>query len=264
MTYKNPTPHNTMNSSPNMTNMFRPIIVTLAALLTTGVQAHAATITASENTYVHRNNSDRDESQEIQVKAEGDGNSRRAYLRFDTSTITNTLTSATLDLHFNNSVSSGTMHVWGLVDVNDTTGSNATNEATWGTDLIWNNKPEGDNSSPNDVIPDPPAANTLANMTSSPLGELTLSDSLDGTDLSVTLEHLDLQSLLNDDTNNQITLLLSLSSGSDTSSQVEIASLANTGGNRVPQLSFTQVPEPSAFALIAGCFGLTWVMLRRR
>jgi len=26
----------------------------------------------------------------------------------------------------------------------------------------------------------------------------------------------------------------------------------------------TVVPEPSAFALIAGCFGLTWVMLRRR
>lgn len=29
-------------------------------------------------------------------------------------------------------------------------------------------------------------------------------------------------------------------------------------------LTLTQVPEPSAFALLAGCFGLTWVMLRRR
>jgi hypothetical protein len=27
---------------------------------------------------------------------------------------------------------------------------------------------------------------------------------------------------------------------------------------------FTIVPEPSSFALLAGCFGLTWVMLRRR
>jgi len=26
----------------------------------------------------------------------------------------------------------------------------------------------------------------------------------------------------------------------------------------------TVVPEPSSFALLAGCFGLTWVMLRRR
>ena len=29
-------------------------------------------------------------------------------------------------------------------------------------------------------------------------------------------------------------------------------------------VAFEAVPEPSAFALIAGCFGLTWVMLRRR
>lgn len=28
--------------------------------------------------------------------------------------------------------------------------------------------------------------------------------------------------------------------------------------------SLSVVPEPSAFALLAGCFGLTWVMLRRR
>lgn len=28
--------------------------------------------------------------------------------------------------------------------------------------------------------------------------------------------------------------------------------------------SFTAVPEPSAFALLAGCFGMAWVMVRRR
>ena len=30
------------------------------------------------------------------------------------------------------------------------------------------------------------------------------------------------------------------------------------------EIRFNAVPEPSAFALLAGCFGLAWVMLRRR
>lgn len=32
----------------------------------------------------------------------------------------------------------------------------------------------------------------------------------------------------------------------------------------VDEVNLTVVPEPSSFALLAGCFGLTWVMLRRR
>jgi len=33
---------------------------------------------------------------------------------------------------------------------------------------------------------------------------------------------------------------------------------------KVDNITLSAVPEPSAFALLAGCFGLTWVMLRRR
>lgn len=38
----------------------------------------------------------------------------------------------------------------------------------------------------------------------------------------------------------------------------------NNSPDYVAATEFTAVPEPSAFALLAGCFGLTWVMLRRR
>jgi hypothetical protein len=36
------------------------------------------------------------------------------------------------------------------------------------------------------------------------------------------------------------------------------------GGASIWEVTVTVVPEPSAFALLAGMFGLTWVMLRRR
>jgi len=32
----------------------------------------------------------------------------------------------------------------------------------------------------------------------------------------------------------------------------------------ISSVSFQAVPEPSSFALLAGCFGMTWLMLRRR
>lgn len=36
--------------------------------------------------------------------------------------------------------------------------------------------------------------------------------------------------------------------------------------NRVgfEEVAITAVPEPSSFALLAGCFGLAWIMVRRR
>jgi len=42
--------------------------------------------------------------------------------------------------------------------------------------------------------------------------------------------------------------------------------LTSTGGGtgQVSYLELSQVPEPSAFGLLAGCFGFAWVMLRRR
>jgi hypothetical protein len=41
---------------------------------------------------------------------------------------------------------------------------------------------------------------------------------------------------------------------------------AHTDNGRVgfDEAAITVVPEPSAFALLAGCFGLTWIMVRRR
>jgi hypothetical protein len=36
------------------------------------------------------------------------------------------------------------------------------------------------------------------------------------------------------------------------------------GGEELTSFTISVVPEPSAFGLLAGCFGLTWVMLRRR
>lgn len=37
-----------------------------------------------------------------------------------------------------------------------------------------------------------------------------------------------------------------------------------SGGEQLTSLQISVVPEPSSFALLAGCFGLAWVMVRRR
>lgn len=42
-----------------------------------------------------------------------------------------------------------------------------------------------------------------------------------------------------------------------------LISTSTTSGT-ISDLTLTQVPEPSAFGLLAGCFGFAWVMLRRR
>jgi hypothetical protein len=65
-----------------------------------------------------------------------------------------------------------------------------------------------------------------------------------------------------------------LSSGSGSSATgVGYQAISSTGSitptfNNSPELTgaveFQAVPEPSAFALLAGCLGFTWVMLRRR
>lgn len=45
---------------------------------------------------------------------------------------------------------------------------------------------------------------------------------------------------------------------------VGFAFAADTVSGTLSSMTLTQVPEPSVFALIAGCFGLSWVMIRRR
>jgi hypothetical protein len=63
-----------------------------------------------------------------------------------------------------------------------------------------------------------------------------------------------------------------VSGGSLTGTGSIFASAASTfnlnGANNptfgAPSLEIGLVPEPSAFALIAGCFGMAWVMVRRR
>lgn len=36
------------------------------------------------------------------------------------------------------------------------------------------------------------------------------------------------------------------------------------GGEEMSSFTISPIPEPSAFGLLAGCFGLAWVMMRRR
>jgi hypothetical protein len=46
---------------------------------------------------------------------------------------------------------------------------------------------------------------------------------------------------------------------------LELGFLSNgNGAGTVDNVLLTAIPEPSSYALLAGCFGLTWVMLRRR
>jgi hypothetical protein len=51
---------------------------------------------------------------------------------------------------------------------------------------------------------------------------------------------------------------------SDGSGVLTIGVSGTNEGPRISGMEITVVPEPSSFALLAGCFGLTWVMLRRR
>jgi len=39
---------------------------------------------------------------------------------------------------------------------------------------------------------------------------------------------------------------------------------STTGGTELSSFTISVVPEPSSFALLAGCFGLAWIMVRRR
>jgi hypothetical protein len=173
-----------------------------------------AALIASTNAYTLRSaaNSNQNDSQSLIVKNDGsDGNSRFAFFRFDLSSLDDReVASGMLNLYFKQSNQGNeTLSVHVVPD--------GSNETTWGAGLTWNTQPSVSGG----------AIGTYSLNTG---GE---ADSV----ISIGLASLD--SLLDEDSNGEITLRLTASGGGS----LNFASSSNTGGFSKPTLSVEYLPD---------------------
>ncbi|MEM9444595.1 MAG: DNRLRE domain-containing protein [Verrucomicrobiota bacterium] len=233
-------------------------VVALVILLTsTSAEAQIA-IEASDNAFFrNRFASARNASETLEIRDDGTGqNGRISYLRFDVSSLNPPdIASVTLDLYFSNFNGSvddpETLFLYALNDGADANFGNS--ETSWSSTganaLTPNNRPDAGFA---ELIPN---ANTTGSLAS-----LSLAGLADETVLSFDIDLASFQTLLTNDTNNEITLMLAGFNGTVSS----FASVTNTSGFAVPTLSVTAIPEPSSLALlIVGATGLYFIRRKR-
>jgi hypothetical protein len=212
------------------------LTISLALLLTANAQA--VSIPASTSDYVKKDSGNLDSSESFQFKTmTTDSTSRYAYIRFDLSDKLKTelvnASSVTLDMYqiWTDKWNGDILQIYSLDDEANAKPGESTTETTWGTDLTWKTRPDGNLTlnNPNTTFL------TTTGITSRDNNEKVV---------SLTLNKTALNTLIAADTNNQITLILG--SNEDTGGN-KYASVTNTGGYAIPTLK-TKLPEPSAFA----------------
>ncbi len=174
---------------------------------------------------------------------------RKIYMRFSTTSITNTVTNATLELTLANATNLNwkdvDLKVYGLNDL-------TTGETTWTEGgITWNNAPGNDNT-----MPPPTGGSGFVNATE--LGTISVpKETTAGSTLSLSTAAL--ASFLNADTNNEVTIMIH-ASVVDGDNPTILASKENTTYG-APSLSVTVVPEPATIGLIV--FGIIGFIRRK-
>jgi hypothetical protein len=178
--------------------------------------ATAEVITAVDNAYVRKGvpDTDQNDSSRLLLKSNSsDGESRLAYLRFNTSGLNiNSNDVIFLDLHLTLfGADASRLDVWAL-------NNNASRETTWSSNMTWNTQPAGITSLPHASV-----SAVCSWGYGDTNGQLSIH-------ISTTL----FQTLLANDTNGQLTFILSNNSGSTDIPQ--FASIGSTGGLIKPRL----------------------------
>ena len=173
-----------------------------------------AALVASDNAFTLRSaaNTNQNDSQTLLVKSNGgDGNSRFAFFRFDLSSLDDReIASGMLNLYFKSSNQGNeTLSVHVVPE--------GSAETTWGAGLTWNGQPS---------------------VSGGAIGTYSLNTSGEaGSAISIGLASLD--SLLDEDSNGEITLRLTASGGGS----ISFASSGNTGGFSKPTLTVEYLPD---------------------
>ena len=184
-------------------------------LLAWVVPAAGATIIASDNAYVRTGQGDQDESQQLWVKSNGgNSNSRLAYLRFDVTGLPGDDTvAATLDLNLEVIASDADrFNVWALND--------GAAETAWNSTLAYSARPDGTANLPNSNV------TFLGTHTYGSTGLISV---------PVTAGF---RNALANDTNDEVTLILSNDSG-NTVGVTRFSALGNSGSLPEPSLTVT-------------------------
>jgi len=213
----------------------RKWVVCLLLLIWT-VPATGATITASDNAFVRRNQAttDQDETEQLMIKSNGsNGYSRLGYLRFDVTGLTiNANDAVFLDLNLESvgTENANVLNVWSL-------NNGVAGETTWNSGLTYASRPDGTGNVPNGN-----------------LGTVSSHGYVSSGSISIPIDTSTFQTLLTNDTNDELTLVLSNNS-SHKGAQTRFSALGNSGGNLEPTLRV--LPESSVVTITESQYGGT-------
>lgn len=229
------------------------LIFGLAGTLFTSHAAHSATIVALEDNYVlnSASNTVQDFDGNLIVKR-ASNNIRKSWIKFDlTGQNADLSQSGTVTLTLANNSSTSTTFRIALYALDDT-GATA---PTWTESTItWNNAPGNDTGGS--------GINDLESDETSLIGESSTisSNTAAGTQYQFTIPML--STYMQSD--NTITAIAISSFQPDPGPSLAIASSENGTEAWRPTLTFTQVPEPSTYALFAGLVSIGCIAMHRR
>lgn len=241
-------------------------ILPLIALLVSGSLSAQTSFNPTKDAHIKASSSSSNfDNTTLEVKhLEDVGSSRKAYVGFDLSSLTQSVADATFTLTIapitgtwnpntendDDADGFGTEFFFNVYGITEST------ELGWGESAItWNDAPANVTSS----------GNAVESSDTSFLGSFSIDgDGNDGDTVSVTGSSL--VNYLNSagDTSPSFIIVRETAPDDPNTNTLIHHFYSSEAGSGMPELSITTVPEPSAFALLAGFAGLTYVMVRRR